>query len=192
MCKVIYLILEGDDDIRFFEKIISPLFLKNGFSIIPIKQSSKKRKDCGKFIQTIENMNDWDYLFAKDIDVFPCAGLRREHIMKELSGKIKAEKILIVAKVIESWYLAGVSDKTMRSLGVTPKNIKKIIRSTDDIDKSKFYEFFPPSKTQIEIMNTLLDNYNIEIAKKRNKSFDYFISRFFNRLIINSKPGTAI
>ncbi len=183
MCKTIYLILEGDDDIRFFDKIISPLIIDHGCTIVYSKQSMRKKKNCGRFLQAIENMNEWDYLYAKDIDVFPCAKSRKEHIMDELSGKIDVDKILIVAKVIESWYLAGVSDRTMRSLGVTPENIRKIKRSTDHIDKAKFYEFFPSSKAQSEIMITLLNNYDIETAKQRNKSFNYFVSKFLYRLL---------
>ena len=186
MCKLIYMILEGDDDILFFNKIISPLFASHGFSTIPIKQSKKKRIQCGKFINIVQNNENWDYLYAKDIDRFPCAKFRKEDIKRELSDNIKIERILIVAKVIESWYLAGVGEKTMRSLGVTPTNIKKIVKSTDEIDKARFYEFFPSSKTQIEIMNTILNNYDIECAKQRNKSFKYFINIFINRLLSGS------
>lgn len=183
MSKVIYLILEGDDEIRFFDKIISPLFLKCNCFTTPYKQSKRKKKSCGQFIQAVEKIESWDYLYARDIDVFPCARSRKEYIMRELSNKIKEDKIIIVAKVIEGWYLAGASEKTMRSLGVTPRDIRKITRSTDNIDKAQFIEYFPSSRAHIVIMNMLLDNYDIETAKQRNRSFNYFISKFIYKIL---------
>jgi len=65
MCKIIYLILEGDDDIRFFKKIIEPIFADKGYGTIYSKQSKRKKNACGRFIQAIENKDDWDYLYAK-------------------------------------------------------------------------------------------------------------------------------
>ena len=114
------------------------------------------------------------------IDI-PVYLLRKESIKNELSGKVDDDRILVVAKVIESWYLAGADEKTLKKLRIKRDNIERITKSTDTIDKIQFDEFFPKTIPRSEIMSKLLENYNVDIAEKRNKSFNYFMKKFMIR-----------
>jgi hypothetical protein len=87
-------------------------------------------------------------------------------------------RIMVVAKVIESWYLAGANEKTLKQLRVKRKNIDRIIKSTDTIDKIQFDEFFPKTLPRSNIMLKLIESYDIVKAIKCNKSFNYFIRKF--------------
>jgi len=176
--KLIYFIIEGPDDERFFNKIVKPLFESNGFKTKCFKHACIRPKERIKFIRSIKRFDNCDYIYAKDLDQYPCISSRRNSITKELSDEVDDNRIMVVAKVIESWYLAGVDEKTLKQLHVNRKNISRILKSTDTIDKIQFNEFFPTTIPRSNIMHQLLSNYNIYDAINRNTSFNYFMRKF--------------
>lgn len=178
--KHIYIFLEGDDDSRFFDYIIKPLLEAKGCCTEYVYQSKMKRISRAKFIMSIKNYASKDFIFAKDVDVYPCVSSRKENIKKEFGESIDDNRIVVVAKTIESWYLAGVDARTLRRLHIKVDDINKIDRSTNTIDKAQFNGFFPRDMVRAEIMCKLLEHYDIEVAKRRNKSFNYFIDKFIN------------
>ncbi|NQU04751.1 MAG: hypothetical protein HQ568_01560 [Calditrichaeota bacterium] len=83
----------------------------------------------------------------------------------------------IVRVEIESWYLAGMSDEVAPRLGL------KGIKSTNDINKEDFNSMIPKDfDSRIDFMNELLKDFSINTAKKKNNSFDYFCTKFVNKL----------
>ena len=178
--KLVYFIIEGPDDERFFDKVVKPLFEQEGLITKCIPHACISRKERVKFIRSIKNFNNQDYVYAKDLDRYPCITSRKGSIIKELSYQVDDNKIMVVAKVIESWYLAGADEKTLKQLHVKRNNIDRINKSTDTIDKIQFDGFFPKTIPRSNIMLKLLENYNIIEAMNRNKSFNYFIRKFLN------------
>lgn len=174
--------IEGSDDERFFDKIIKPIFEQEGFETRCVPCACIKRKERANFIRSIKNQENRDYIYAKDIDRYPCISSRKVSIVNELSQQIDNNRIMVVAKVIESWYLAGVNEKTLKQLHVKRNNIDKITKSTDTIDKIQFNEFFPKTIPRSNIMVKLLENYNINNAITRNKSFAYFMNKFLKMM----------
>jgi hypothetical protein len=176
--KLVYLIIEGPDDERFFDNIVKPLFEQEGLITKCIPHACISRKERIKFIRSIKNFDNQDYIYAKDLDRYPCITSRKCSIIKELNSQVDDSRIMVVAKVIESWYLAGANEKTLKQLRVKRKNIDRITKSTDTIDKIQFDEFFPKTLPRSNIMLKLLESYDIAKAIKCNKSFDYFIRKF--------------
>ena len=175
MKKKYYFFYEGDDDLRYIERIIYPLIAKKGFEPESINQYGRRRIIIAKYIKSL---NSEEYLYLKDLDWYPCITKRKESVENDLSKLVDLNKIIIVIKEIESWYLAGVDEKTLRNLGVKPSNIKKIVKCTDTIDCHQFNEFFPSRTPRVVIMDSILDNYNLDIAKKRNKSLNYLLQNY--------------
>ena len=174
MCnKQLFIFLEGNDDEQFFENVVKPL-LQERYSMIRFwKYSQRKPEKVANFVKSINAMNA-DYIFAGDLNSAPCITFKKGKITNEFN-QIAEEKIIIVAKEIESWYLAGLDEKISKKL-----SIRKKIQFTDTITKEDFNRLIPKSMPRIEFMQKILDNYNIEIGKKKNSSFGYFLNKWVN------------
>jgi len=175
--RVLYIFVEGDDDERFFREILLPKLRKkyNDTNIIKYAQKSKKFEYTEKFIKSIQKIRDASYIYVTDINDSQYVVTKKQKI-KELIKSIDYDKIFVVIKEIESWYLAGLDSKLGKNLG-----IKKIPHTTDTVTKEQFYNLMPKKfDSKIDFMREILKNFSIEIAKKRNKSFKYFIENVIN------------
>jgi len=177
--RVLYIFVEGDDDERFFREILLPRLWGeyNDINIIKYAQKSKKFEYTEKFIKSIQKMRDANYIYVTDINDFQCVVTKKQKI-KELIRGIDYDKIFVVIKEIESWYLAGLDSKLAKNLGIK----KKIPDTTDTVTKEQFYNLMPKKfDSKIDFMREILKNFSIEIAKKKNKSFKYFVENMITR-----------
>ncbi len=169
--KTIFVFLEGDDDERFFEKILRPIFKKNYDTVKPHQYSRKDKKWIKKFIHSINRMGA-DYIYMHDIDNSPCINGKKENLC-EKQKTLQKEKLIIVVKEIESWYLAGLRDEE--------KLIDKKIKQTNNIEKESFNRMIPKRfNSRVDFMVEILKNYSVDLARNRNQSFNYFINRYNN------------
>jgi len=179
----LFIFLEGDDDVRFFENIIYPKLLP--IKIFPIKYASKKDMIIKKFVRRIESRDDEDYIFVTDLDnhTYQCCTTRKEKRINEYN--IVDNKIIVVKEEIESWYLAGIVENCIKDLEpeVIPEN-------TDNITKEDFDNLIP-NKYQDSRMDFMIEIlrkcYNLETAMERNSSFKYFVEKF-----LDTSPGDLI
>ena len=82
-------------------------------------------------------------------------------------------KIIVVVKEIESWYLAGLDNKVCKQLKI------KNFPNTEKVTKEEFNSLIPKKFTsRIDFMLEILKNFSIEIAKKKNTSFRYFVEKY--------------
>ncbi|MHC4361138.1 MAG: hypothetical protein ACYSTN_10185, partial [Planctomycetota bacterium] len=80
--------------------------------------------------------------------------------------------VIVIVKEIESWYLAGLDSKNCKKLGI------KVFRKTDNITKEQFDKLRPRKfNSRIDFMIEILKRFSMETAKRKNKSFDYFIAK---------------
>jgi len=172
--KRLFILLEGDDDERFFENVVKTPFQK-GYSTIKIwKYSQQKRERIVNFVKSINAMKA-DYICARDLNDSSGVTAKKERIKSKIN-QIAEDKIIVVVKEIESWYLAGLDENTSKKLG-----IRKKIRTTDTITKEEFNQLIPKKFiSRIEFMREILKNFDVEIAKERNKSFGYFLNKWIN------------
>ncbi len=169
--KRLFILLEGNDDERFFDKIVKSL-LQERYSVIKIwKYSQRKQEKIVDLVKSINSMKA-DYIFARDINASPCITTKKEKITGEFK-QITEDKIIVVVKEIESWYLAGLDENTSKKVG-----IRKKIRTEDRITKEDFNQLIPKNMPRIEFMRNILENYDVEIAKRRNRSFGYFLNKW--------------
>jgi hypothetical protein len=169
--KRLFLLLEGDDDERFFEKILKPLLQKRYSTIKCWKYSQRKQERIVNLVKSINSMKA-DYIFARDFNDAPCITAKKERITGKFK-QITEDKIIVVVKEIESWYLAGLDEKTSKKVG-----IRKKIRTEDRITKEYFNQLIPKNMPRIEFMRKILENYDVEIAKERCGSFGYFLNKW--------------
>lgn len=86
---------------------------------------------------------------------------------------IENDKIIVVIKEIESWYLAGLDDEEYKRFEM------HTLSNTDDITKEQFNDLIPKKfDSRIDFLLEILKSFSIEIAKQKNKSFRYFSEKY--------------
>ena len=169
--KLLFIWVEGDDDERFFNKVLVPKFLRKYSGVKIIKYATMKREKVDNFIKSIKAMGA-DYIYLTDINNSPCVTAKKEEMQKK-HPNIDKNKIIVVIKEIESWYLAGLDNKVCRQLKINN------FADTDNVTKEKFNALIPKKFTsRIDFMSEILKKFSIEIAKQKNNSFQYFVEKY--------------
>lgn len=109
-CRLLYCLVEGNDDERFFQNIIKPL-AKN-CEIITWKHAREKNKKIDNFIKSISAMGA-EYVFVVDINSSPCASHKKQLLCRKLKH-LKDDNIMVVKQEIESWYFAGLDTDVIK------------------------------------------------------------------------------
>ena len=182
--RQLVIFVEGDYDDLFFSKIVKTRFHEqSNYDHLQIIKWCKKEKDfVNKYVKSLKSMNtpeiECDYIFVTDLDPpnFECIDDRKEHILNDFK-LISPTKIVIVVKEIEGWYLAGITDRTRKKIGVNSNEFRQI--DPDSVTKETFDKKIKPRKySKLEFMLEVLKIYNMTIAQKRNKSLGDFFRQY--------------
>lgn len=168
--KRLFVLLEGDDDVRFFKKVLLDPLRERFDSVILWKFAQQKKKKVAAFIRTVQDLGS-DYLLFTDMDEAPCVTEKKRGVRRAIDTA-EARRVLIVIREIEAWYLAGVTDDDARALGLS------MPETTDRITKEAFNALKPRRfDSRIDFMMEILKRYSLETARRRNRSFRYFSDR---------------
>lgn len=169
--KRLFVWVEGEDDRRFFDKIIKPKLNNKYHFIETICFATMKIEKVDKYIKSVKEMDE-DYIYVVDINNVQCVNLKKQIIKNRLKN-IDSDRIVVVIKEIESWYLAGIDEKTSLRLKIREFN------NTNNITKEVFNKLIPRRfDSRIDFMLEILKNFSIEVARRKNKSFKYFIDKY--------------
>lgn len=167
----LFILVEGDDDERFFDRVIIPLYEQIYDYVQPWKYSQQKSKKVNGFLNSIHAMQA-DYIFVADMDESPCVTDRKERITSQFE-KLSEDRILIVCREIESWYLAGLNDNSRRQIKI------RTIDNTDHISKEQFDRMMPERfGSRIDFMQEIMKLFDRETASGKNTSFEYFMRKY--------------
>ena len=168
--KRLWLLVEGDDDQRFFESL-RYLFEDNYDFVQTWRYAVESRKRIKNFLKSIEAMKS-DFFFVKDLNAAPCVTARIESMENEFGQKVDRNNLVIVVREIESWYLAGLGSKSCKELGL------RSLSNTNNVTKEEFNNLIPNKfDSRIDFMVEILKRFSLETAKKKNKSFGYFMTK---------------
>ena len=164
----IVIFVEGADDERFFEKIIKP---KLEPRIVEIRSYAHlNNSKMKRYVRSIKQIGA-EFYFSADLDEMPCISSKKNLIFKKYPF-IDRKCILIVKKEIESWYLAGLTDRRSKGFGIKP------MENTECIGKEEFNrKILRKNQTRLTSMKEILDGYSYSEAMKRNASFRYVMQR---------------
>jgi hypothetical protein len=166
-----FILVEGEDDVRFFGRIIKPLLIGIYDAVEIIPYASIKRSKVSSFLKSIRLMNN-DYIFVADIDTERSVRDKKQILFSHFNH-IDGSNIVVVIKEIESWYYAGLSGESAQSLSVPD------LTFTDELTKEDFNSFIPPKyDSRIDFMFEILKYFSIDTAEKKNHSFKFFITRY--------------
>ena len=166
----LWILIEGNDEQRFFETIKH--IFKNKYDFVQTWQYAKEPpRRIKNFLKSIKAMNS-DYFFLRDINNFPCVTARIESITNKYGTRIDTNNLIIVVKEIESWYLAGLDDESCDKLGLSA------FLNTDDITKEQFDHIRPQKfDSSIDFMAEILKRFSLETGEQKNRSFAYFMRK---------------
>lgn len=169
--KILYIWVEGKKDFRFFDSIIKPIF-ENKYSYVQIiKYGEMKKEKVNDYLESIISMGA-DYIFVGDINTYQNKEEKKRELMHKYK-KIEENRIIVVKKEIESWYLAGLDAGDSRKLGVTH------LDNTDDVIKEQFNSMKPRRfDSEIDFMIEILKHYSVKTAQKKNESFRDFVEEY--------------
>jgi hypothetical protein len=171
MKKRLFILVEGEDDLRFFGRIIKPLFVSRYDTVEILPYASIRRQKVNNFLKSVVQMNN-DYIFVADIDTERSVRDKKQLLYHWFSN-ISGANIVIVIMEIESWYYAGLPDEELTRLGIP------VPSSTDELTKEDFNTLIPPSfDSRIDFMFEILKSFSLETAARHNHSFRFMVERY--------------
>jgi hypothetical protein len=171
MKKRLFILVEGEDDIRFFGRIIKPLLISRYDSVELIPYASIKRVKVNNFLKSVRQMKN-DYIFVADIDTERSVRDKKQILYYHFNN-IDGKSIVIVIKEIESWYYAGLSRESILELGIPD------LSSTDTLTKEDFNHLIPRKfDSRIDFMFEILKYFSLDLARMKNNSFRFFVDRY--------------
>lgn len=170
---MLYILVEGNDDERFVDAILKPVFENKYNFVRPYKYADKPKKTILRFIKSIHAMGA-DFFCLADLDNSPCAPHRIGIVKTKKLGNVEDSRVVIAKKAIESWYLAGVTDDCCRRLRLP------VYSTTDNIDKGQFKQILESSKLgcTLDCKIQMLQDYDLDTATSRNHSFRRFSQKY--------------
>jgi hypothetical protein len=161
--------VEGDDDQRFLERIISPL-LADKYPIIKyFRYAPCVPKEVCNLVRSIET--SWDYFFLADLDQNECLIRKREAVCERMRA-VNLRQVVIVEREIESWYASGVDANTAKKIGF------KLPRDSGSFSKEHLLRCVGKKfSTATDIRLALLDSYSLQRARLRSTSLSYLCER---------------
>jgi hypothetical protein len=164
----LYLLVEGDDDERFANRVVIPRLSSRYDYIMLWKYAQQKREKVNLFLRSIKAMGA-DYFLLADIDEHSCFPKKRKALLEKFT-ELGSRQSLIVLREIESWYLAGLPDDNRWGL--------KAPVDTSDVTKEQFEAAIPKAfDSRIDYMIEILKLFDVNTAGARNPSFQYFARR---------------
>jgi len=168
--KLLYFLVEGNDDERFFERIVKPKFEEKYHTVKLWKYAQVENTKVDNFLKSIKAMGA-EYIFVVDINSAPCVKSKKQEILEKFRN-VDIDRIIVVIKEIESWYLAGLDTASSTKLKIS-------YEPTNNISKEQFNDLIPKKfDSRTDFMMEILKSYSIETAKQKNKSFKYFIEKY--------------
>jgi hypothetical protein len=161
--------VEGVSDTRFFERVIAPLI--RPAELKTVEYACMLKKDVNKRLRAERRIGN-PLLFVADRDASPCSGKGKAKNM-QAHPALEEHQIIVVSREIESWYLAGISNDSARSLG-----LGQLSPRTDDLFKEDFKQLIPRRfRPTNDFMLEILNQFDVLLARTRNNSFDYLLRR---------------
>jgi hypothetical protein len=171
MKKRLFILVEGEDDIRFFGRVMKPLFVPHYDSVEIFPYASIRRQKINNFLKSVAEMHN-DYVFVADIDTERSVRDKKQLLYHWFSN-INGSNIVIVIMEIESWYYAGLPDESLQKFGLPS------LPSTDGLTKEDFNALIPPSfDSRIDFMFEILKSFSPSTAARHNRSFQFFFERY--------------
>ncbi len=171
MEKRLFVFVEGDDDMEFFEKVVRPL-VSGRYYLEFIKYRTRPAERVDGFLKSIQSMRERDpigidYLLVCDLNNAPCVTARKDEV-RQIYKSLENNRIVVVIRQIEGWYLAGIDKSRCKTLGI------RHLENTSSVTKEQFNHLIPKRiRARAVFLQQLLEVFSVDLAKQKNESFRY-------------------
>ncbi len=167
----LFILVEGEDDVRFFGRVMKPLLVPRYDSVEIIPYASIRRQKVNNFLKSMNQMRT-EYILVADIDTERSVRDKKQ-LLYHWYPEVHGNNIVVVIMEIESWYYAGVPDPVLQRLGLP------VPEATDELTKEDFNALIPKGfDSRIDFMFEILKSFSPETAVRRNRSFRFFFERY--------------
>ncbi|GBC93003.1 hypothetical protein HRbin15_01486 [bacterium HR15] len=161
----VWFLVEGDADAEFIERIIAPAA---ALQIRIYRYARKPKQTRQAVIHSLHSMETRYYILV-DQNHRPCITACRDHIREQFGQVVDTSCIIVVARSIEAWYLAGYTGTSPLLRGLA------ISTHTNSIDKQQFEQKIQAiRKSPTLARSEMLNHYDLTYGRQRNRSLDYF------------------
>ena len=165
----LWLLVEGNDDARFVDAVLAPEFRRAYDDVQIWRYSQAPIRKRANFLRSVHAMGA-DYILFCDIDELPCVTFKKESVRRGLPS-LSDDRIAVVVKEIESWYLAGLDERDFQDLRIHG------VDRPDEVVKEKFDVLVGGKANHTNMMVEILKRYDISQARRRSLSFGYFVRK---------------
>ena len=174
----VHVLLEGDDDERFFHAVLRPQLAKTHGAIKTYQYAQRSKKEIEKYVHNLHATNQ-PYVVLADFDPKSVCYSGRKDILRGRVHPARLVNMAIVKTEIESWYLAGMGRRECESLQIPYHP------NTEPISKNEFEQMRRRSGSgampRSEFMKRMLDAFDAKRAKRQNTSFGYVWDKFVSK-----------
>ena len=164
-------LVEGADDVRFFERALVPLLKERYDAVRLVPYACLRRTAVDRLLRGFARLGE-AYVIVADIDAEPSVRAKKRVVLARFA-EAEPDAIAVVVMEIESWYLAGADDGFLAGIGIAP------LPSTDEVTKEAFNALVPRGYlSRVGFMLDLLDGYSVDRGAERNRSLAFFLRRF--------------
>ncbi len=170
-----FVFVEGKDDKKLFERVLLPFLKKRITKEVQykvIKYAEMSSKDLAKYIKSCRNR----YIFVADKDNCKCISERKKKVKEKKYRYVDIDRVVVVVKKIESWYLAGIDTN---SEFWRDKKVK-LCKNIDEVDKKVFESRCENSKYKCckeWFKDDIRKHYSLSVAIRRSRSLEYCIKK---------------
>lgn len=180
--RKLFILVESEYDTIFLEKIILD-YLKQSYKEIEFFEYARIPPETIVNVLKSKIEMNFNYFFLVDLDANICFPEKKDFIRRSIPI-LHIEKIIVVIKEMESWIIAGIVKEVLYDLGskreiVTSLGIHKRSFCSDEFYDKDFMKLIPKKlRSKRLFVMDLLEFYDINLAKRRNLSFEYFFDNF--------------
>lgn len=165
---ILYLLVEGDSDRQFIEKVIAPCLPTPVYTIAYAQWKAERRENLIRSLLSGCEMGILNYYALMDMDSRPCYTACRQYLSHLFGGLLPFERIIVANRSIEAWYLAGYTGS---------RNLKKmrLPAIAEGMHATEFRNAaISAGLDPTIVLDELLSRYDLSQARRRSPSLDYF------------------
>jgi hypothetical protein len=168
--RSLYILVEGDDDELFFEKVLKKCFNKKYDEVYIIQWRQKSKERLNNYLDNLET-EEYPYIFVADFRRI-CISQTKDDLTQTYETLGPAH-IAVVRKEIESWCIAGLDRSACERLGIPETH------RTEGLGKRRFDSMMPKRyKTVAEFMMDIFREYSIDVARTKNDSIAHLLDTY--------------